>query len=225
MSTSCSIDKDTMLNINILLEIDAKHYNTLLSTSSVFVTVKEMKTDIETKNVAVSSPPVSDMNTLQSLMYKKMKTANKKHTPVSAVAVVEKKVEEKVVLSTQTNVSDTTPVSVLPPADTRELSKQTTAQAVTENKIESPESMPVIEKKENKQETNTEQITEKKEEPRTIKKKTEVNRSHRVESGETLTTLAETYYKDKSRWVNIYEANKDKIEKGSLRTGDMIIIP
>jgi nucleoid-associated protein YgaU len=48
---------------------------------------------------------------------------------------------------------------------------------------------------------------------------------HRVIYGDTLPSLAEKYYNDKSRWLEIYEANSDKIEKGSLQADQILIIP
>jgi nucleoid-associated protein YgaU len=48
---------------------------------------------------------------------------------------------------------------------------------------------------------------------------------HKVIYGDTLPSLAEKYYGDKSRWLDIYEANTDKIEKGSLQEGQILIIP
>ncbi len=48
---------------------------------------------------------------------------------------------------------------------------------------------------------------------------------HRVVYGDSLPSLAEKYYHAKARWVDIYEANKDKIEKGTLQAGQILIIP
>ncbi|MFH1369058.1 MAG: LysM peptidoglycan-binding domain-containing protein [Elusimicrobiota bacterium] len=50
-------------------------------------------------------------------------------------------------------------------------------------------------------------------------------RTYKVVSGDTMMSLAEKYYGKKSQWVQIYQANKDKIEKGALKPGQMIIIP
>ena len=50
-------------------------------------------------------------------------------------------------------------------------------------------------------------------------------RMHTALRGENLQSLAEKYYGDKSLWIKIYDANKDKIEKGSLVDGQVIIIP
>ncbi|MBN1620974.1 MAG: LysM peptidoglycan-binding domain-containing protein [Endomicrobiales bacterium] len=49
--------------------------------------------------------------------------------------------------------------------------------------------------------------------------------SHKVKAGETLPSLAQKYYGKKSEWIKIYEANKDKIEKGSIRAGQILVIP
>jgi nucleoid-associated protein YgaU len=48
---------------------------------------------------------------------------------------------------------------------------------------------------------------------------------HKTAAGESLPSLAEKYYGNRSRWTDIYEANKDKIEKGSLQPGHILIIP
>ena len=50
-------------------------------------------------------------------------------------------------------------------------------------------------------------------------------KKHTVASGETLPMIAKKYYGKESSWVKIYEANKDNIEKGSLREGQVLIIP
>lgn len=49
--------------------------------------------------------------------------------------------------------------------------------------------------------------------------------THKVVGGDTLPMLAEKYYGKKTKWLKIYEANKDKIEKGSLKQGEILIIP
>jgi nucleoid-associated protein YgaU len=51
------------------------------------------------------------------------------------------------------------------------------------------------------------------------------SKMHTVERGDNLQSLAQKYYNDKSMWLVIYEANKDKIEKGSLETGQLLLIP
>ena len=53
----------------------------------------------------------------------------------------------------------------------------------------------------------------------------EASRMHTVVRGDNLESLAEKYYGDKSQWVKLFEANRDKIEKGSLEAGQVILIP
>lgn len=48
---------------------------------------------------------------------------------------------------------------------------------------------------------------------------------HTVVAGDNLSSLAEKYYGDKNLWWKIYDVNKDKIEKGSLRADQLILIP
>jgi len=50
-------------------------------------------------------------------------------------------------------------------------------------------------------------------------------RTHKVEAGETLTSLAEKYYGSPKEWHKIYKANEDKIEKGIIKPGSVLIIP
>jgi phage tail protein X len=50
-------------------------------------------------------------------------------------------------------------------------------------------------------------------------------RTCRVAAGDTLPGLAERYYGTKAAWPKIYQANKDRIEKGSLAPGEVLIIP
>lgn len=50
-------------------------------------------------------------------------------------------------------------------------------------------------------------------------------RTHQVISGETLPEIAEKYYGNRNQWQKIYQANEDKIEKGLLVPGTILIIP
>jgi LysM repeat protein len=50
-------------------------------------------------------------------------------------------------------------------------------------------------------------------------------RTHKVMAGDTLPALAEKYYGRRTDWYKIYEANKDRIEKGALEPGQVLIIP
>jgi LysM repeat protein len=50
-------------------------------------------------------------------------------------------------------------------------------------------------------------------------------RTHPVAAGETLPEIAERYYGNKNDWPKIYQANEDKIEKGLLVPGTVLIIP
>lgn len=49
--------------------------------------------------------------------------------------------------------------------------------------------------------------------------------THRVAQGETLADVAALYYRDRNRWVDIYDANRDMIDKGSLQPGQVLAIP
>jgi nucleoid-associated protein YgaU len=53
----------------------------------------------------------------------------------------------------------------------------------------------------------------------------EPRRIYRVEPGDTLSTIAQRFYGDGKKWVKIYEANKERIEKGIVKPGQRIIIP
>ncbi|HCJ67793.1 MAG TPA: hypothetical protein DHV62_10895 [Elusimicrobia bacterium] len=50
-------------------------------------------------------------------------------------------------------------------------------------------------------------------------------RTHKVLEGETLQSIAVKYYGEEKRWVDIYNANKDKIERGVVKPGQILIIP
>ncbi len=50
-------------------------------------------------------------------------------------------------------------------------------------------------------------------------------KTHKVLEGETLQAIALKYYGDEKRWVDIYNANKDKIERGIVKPGQILIIP
>jgi len=48
---------------------------------------------------------------------------------------------------------------------------------------------------------------------------------HIVKEGDTLPYLADKYYKNPNMWYKIYETNKENIEKGILKPGQILIIP
>jgi LysM repeat protein len=48
---------------------------------------------------------------------------------------------------------------------------------------------------------------------------------HTVKDGDTLRGLAERYYGDAARWEPIYEANRDKVDRGLPRLGETLNIP
>jgi nucleoid-associated protein YgaU len=50
-------------------------------------------------------------------------------------------------------------------------------------------------------------------------------RQHRVQPGDTLRSIAEYYYRDAGLWEQIYEANRDKIDRGLPREGEVLSIP
>jgi len=50
-------------------------------------------------------------------------------------------------------------------------------------------------------------------------------RTYKTKEGDSLMSLAEKFYGNKYDWMKIYQANKDNIEKGALKTGQTLIIP
>lgn len=58
-----------------------------------------------------------------------------------------------------------------------------------------------------------------------IRRKQNTVRSHRVQAGETLQSIAREYYGDPNQWKKIYNANPDKIERGLPKPGSTLIIP
>jgi len=50
-------------------------------------------------------------------------------------------------------------------------------------------------------------------------------KTHTVKEGESLLSIAEKYYGDSSKWKEIYEANKDKIKRGQIVPGQILVIP
>lgn len=50
-------------------------------------------------------------------------------------------------------------------------------------------------------------------------------RKHVVQPGDTLRSLAKTYYGDPNLWETIYEANRDKVERGLPQEGATLSIP
>jgi LysM repeat protein len=50
-------------------------------------------------------------------------------------------------------------------------------------------------------------------------------KTHTVRAGESLPSIAEKYYGDSSLWKKIYDANKNKIERGQITPGQVLVIP
>lgn len=50
-------------------------------------------------------------------------------------------------------------------------------------------------------------------------------RTYTVLAGDTLSSIAEKVYGDSKRWKEIYNANKDKVERGAVSPGQVLIIP
>ena len=51
-------------------------------------------------------------------------------------------------------------------------------------------------------------------------------RTYTVQEGDTLQTIAQKFYKNESKWVEIYELNQDRIERGgTVRLGQILLMP
>jgi hypothetical protein len=50
-------------------------------------------------------------------------------------------------------------------------------------------------------------------------------RTHRVSKGENIRSIAVKYYGDEKYWIDIYNANKDKIKRGRVLPGQILTIP
>ena len=48
---------------------------------------------------------------------------------------------------------------------------------------------------------------------------------HLVEKGDTLKSVSQKYYGTPDRWQDVYNANKNKIERGMPVVGERLIIP
>jgi nucleoid-associated protein YgaU len=59
----------------------------------------------------------------------------------------------------------------------------------------------------------------------TVTGKEEGVRKHTVLEGETIRSIAMKYYGDEKYWIDIYNANKDKIKKGRVAPGEILVIP
>ncbi len=64
----------------------------------------------------------------------------------------------------------------------------------------------------------------KKKEP-AVKKEEARPKSYTVLPGDTLNSIAEKIYGDSKRWKEIYNANKDKVERGAVNPGQILTIP
>ncbi len=64
---------------------------------------------------------------------------------------------------------------------------------------------------------------EKKAEKEEVKKPAKI--THKVKKGETLKDIAKKHYNDVKKWKIIYDANRDKIERGKPKLGSILTIP
>ena len=63
-------------------------------------------------------------------------------------------------------------------------------------------------------------------EPKTVEKPDKlIQQKYVVQKGDTLLSIAEKVYNDKRKWIKIYNANKDIIEKGIVKPDQVLIIP
>ena len=46
-----------------------------------------------------------------------------------------------------------------------------------------------------------------------------------VKAGDTLRTMARRYYGDPNQWEKIYDANREKVERGLPSEGALLLIP
>jgi tetratricopeptide (TPR) repeat protein len=62
--------------------------------------------------------------------------------------------------------------------------------------------------------------------PQATPEPTDVPRSYKVQSGDTLSRISERFYGTPSRWADIYQANRDRLaSENALRVGQEIRIP
>ena len=53
-----------------------------------------------------------------------------------------------------------------------------------------------------------------------------IPRTYTVEEGDTLQSIAQKFYKNDSKWIEIYELNQDRIERGgNIRSGQILLLP
>ncbi len=46
-----------------------------------------------------------------------------------------------------------------------------------------------------------------------------------MKAGDTLRTMAKQYYGDPNQWERIYDANREKVERGLPSEGAVLVIP
>jgi hypothetical protein len=61
--------------------------------------------------------------------------------------------------------------------------------------------------------------------PKPVKHPPTWPRQHQVKPGDTLRSIAQYYYNDAGLWDQIYDANRDKIDRGLPQEGAVLIIP
>lgn len=73
---------------------------------------------------------------------------------------------------------------------------------------------------------NTAQVQEPRQVAPTTPNPATVPRTHTVQSGDTLSTISSRYYGTPSRWIDIYQANRDRLRsENALKVGQVIRIP
>lgn len=61
--------------------------------------------------------------------------------------------------------------------------------------------------------------------PKPAVRRAEWPKRHAAKDGDTLRSLAARYYGDAARWEPIYEANRDKVDRGLPRIGEILTVP
>jgi len=104
-------------------------------------------------------------------------------------------------------------------------SEDDAARAAAQVEAKMAESLRIVEQRQSLR-AEREELKQMRTETRAASRRARVSKTYTVQSGDTLSAIAEAHYGDASRWPEIFEANRDQIDDPNLiRVGQELRIP
>jgi nucleoid-associated protein YgaU len=204
MSTSCILGSGRKINVEVLLKINESGFDNVISTEMIKVNLKE---------VSVATGQKQNPGEIKAVSKVDMSTS----------AVISASALESIIMS-KLKSKDVAISSSTGSTEEDEVESSSMSVSATETVCQSSETVKEVKETKAAVKNVHSGIVAQKHDEKPHKPEAS-NKSYRVVEGDTLKSVAKMFYGDTSRWIEIYDANSDKIEKGSLRKDDVLIIP